>query len=79
VSQAGKPDIQSQTGTDGTATLKLAQGGTYEITIVPRNEYLGGAELSKLVIVADNSQASVEFTLRRASLSTEPPFDPIYR
>ena len=81
VSQSGKADVHSQSGSGGTATLRLAGGGTYQITVVPRNEYIGGTDLSKSVMVSDNGQASVDFTLHRAAISTaeQPPFIPVDR
>ncbi|MGZ8379112.1 MAG: hypothetical protein ACXWZS_02005 [Gemmatirosa sp.] len=67
--------LSASTSPDGTADVAVATAGSYRVTVIPRDGFVGGiAGLSKVVTVAAGEAAVVEFTVNRASVSPgEPP------
>jgi hypothetical protein len=55
------------TGTDqaGRVEVRLDAPGTYEVWVVPRQDFVGAASLIRAVTVGPNERVVVEFTLRR--------------
>jgi hypothetical protein len=69
---------EASTNRDGTARIRVADPGIYEIRVIPRDGYIAGVEpLTKTVTVESTSTAAVEFTVHRGSGSTE-EFYPLY-
>jgi hypothetical protein len=69
--------VSASTSRDGTADVAVATAGTYRVTVIPRDGFVGGiAGLSKVVTVAAGEAAVVEFTVNRAGASpVEPPIE----
>lgn len=66
--------LSARTDRDGTAAIAVAGAGTYRVTIVPRDGFVGGtAGLSRTVAVGPGAPAVVEFTVYRAGAGPEEP------
>lgn len=62
-------------GTDnnGNVTVDVPSSGSYRVQVIPRDGYLSGANLTKDVTVSEMERATVDFTVRRAGVSTAEP------
>ncbi|MEO7520969.1 MAG: hypothetical protein ABIW79_04050 [Gemmatimonas sp.] len=65
--------LQTRTGMDGTARIRVSQGGEYTVKVVPRDGFLVPLEQSKRVSVGELQTASVNFELRRQWGEGTPP------
>lgn len=70
-------NVSALTRKDGTASVEVEDAGTYRVAVLPRAGYVGGnRSLSRSVIIAPSTRATVEFTLYRSGLSEGPPLGP---
>ena len=74
VSSSSGSRVETRTKGDGTVDVRVAAGGAYSISVVPREGYLAGQDpLLKNVSVAMNETATVGFTVQRSAVSTAEP------
>jgi len=63
--------VSTRTGSDGKVAIDVPDGGTYQVTVIPRVGFIGGvAGLSKAVTVDERTSRTVDFTVHRAGMST---------
>lgn len=69
--------IDGKTGSDGVASIGVADAGTYRVTVIPRAGFYSGPDgSSRIVEVAPNTRTSVEFKLYREGIVPETPLVP---
>jgi hypothetical protein len=80
VTMSTEDPLVTRTGADGTVDVRVTEGGVYRVWVVPREGYLAGIEsLSKTISVSVNDNATVDFIVHRATVSTDPrPFEPTW-
>lgn len=73
VTQSDGTKLTASTGTNGKASITVANPGDYVVSVVQRSAFVGSDALTKRVSVAANMTTTLEFTLYRNGTST---FDP---
>ncbi|MEO5588620.1 MAG: hypothetical protein ABIS03_03450 [Gemmatimonadaceae bacterium] len=71
----------AHTGHDGMTNVPITAGGTYKITVIPRDGFVGGNDpLTKSVMADIASNSAVQFILYRTSLPPDKPepYNPNY-
>lgn len=62
--------VQRVTGTDGRVSIGVASSGMIEVRVVPRDGWMSTPSLTRTVTLVSSQEASVDFTLLRAGVST---------
>lgn len=66
--------VDVSTRSDGTAEIRVPDGGTYLVRVTPRAGYIGSTPgLEKSVAVDANGKASVDFTVHREGVPIDRP------
>lgn len=63
--------VRGVTREDGTVKIGVADAGTYQVSVVPRDGYLRGVDpLVRTISVSASESASIQFLVSRAGIST---------
>ena len=67
--------VTTRTSSDGSVSVRVAGGGVYRVSVIPRAGYLAATDpLSKQVSVAAKARAVVDFAIARDGTYSGDPF-----
>lgn len=62
--------LERVTGDDGTVSIRVPSSGRYQVRVIPRDGWMSTPALTRVVTLVSSQQASVDFMLLRAGVST---------